>query len=187
MPRNKYQTHVEPYIELITSWREKGLTYEQIAEKLKIANSTLRKHADENPALSVALRASKEKLVANLKKSLWQEALGYEYEEIQETAEIVGNSDDKKVKPKPKKMRRTKTTKKMRGIPNLLIFALCNLAPDEFMRVDKEVDDKLNEALDEIKDLKERYSNDLIKQAFDVLYPNVAKKIEKEKAKDEKD
>src|SRR4030042_681223 len=86
MPKSKYPTHIEPNLKLITSWREAGKTEEQIAEKLKVACSTLREHKNMYPALMAALSTSKEKLVANLKKSLWEEALGYEYKRIDKEA-----------------------------------------------------------------------------------------------------
>jgi len=191
LPNDKYHSHVEPNLELITSWREAGFTERQISVKLHIAYSTFRKYRDREQALSAALRASKEKLVANLKKSLWQEAIGYDYSEVQEYMEV--NTDEEKEKEnnrkvKPKKIKKTITKKKARGVPSLLMFALCNLAPEDFTRADKTVDEKLNDAIDGINDLKERYSNDLIKKAFDVLYPNVSKKIEENKKKElEKD
>lgn len=38
--KNKYQTHVEPKLLLIEAWARDGLTIEQIAAKLSVANST---------------------------------------------------------------------------------------------------------------------------------------------------
>jgi len=159
LPRSKYKTHVEPHIELIKSWRESGLTLDQISEKLKIANSTIRKYADMHEALAAALMASKEKLVANLKKSLWQEARGYEYTEVQESSVVVNGQETGKEKI-------TKTTKKMRGVPNLLVFALCNLCPEEFKRIDKEVIKELEDKIDE----KFRLENSIFQKEFERLY-----------------
>ncbi len=159
MPKSKYETNIKPNLKLIVSWRERGLTYEQIAEKLKVAYSTLKKHESEQVDLSVALHTSKEKLVANLKRSLWEEALGYEYTEVQESSVTVNGQEIGKKKT-------TKTTKKMRGVPNLLVFALCNLAPEEFKRVDKEVIKELEDKIDE----KFRLENSIFQKEFERLY-----------------
>lgn len=183
MPKSKYDTHIKPNLQLIISWKEAGKTDEQVAEKLKVACSTLREHARAQPELSAALRASKEKLIANLKKSLWEEALGYEYDEIQEHAEIYKDADGKETKSQ--KLKRTKVRKKARGVPNLLIFALCNMCPEEFQRVDKEAVKDLEDKIDE--KINQNFSNDAIKKAFNVLYENSVKnKTEKEAGKNGK-
>jgi hypothetical protein len=160
MSKSKYYTHVEKKLELIRSWRESGLTERQIAEKLNIVYSTLQKYKTLHEDLTVVLQASKAKLVANLKKSLWQEAIGYEYTEVQESSVII---DGKEIGKK----KRTKTTKKMRGVPNLLVFALCNMAPEEFKRVDKEVIKELEDKIDE----KFRLENSIFQKEFEKLFP----------------
>lgn len=178
MPRSKYQTNIEPKLDLIRSWREAGKTYDQIAEKLGVANSTLRKHADENPALSAALRASKEKLIANLKKSLWEEALGYEYDEVQEYVE--GIADDNGKLKHTKKIKRTVTKKKARGVPNLLMFALCNLCPEEFQRLDKEASKELEERIEQERRAAQLYTDKAIVNAYYALYPHVKQSLKLE-------
>jgi len=183
MPKSKYPTHIEPNLKLITSWREAGKTEEQIAEKLKVACSTLREHKNMYPALMAALSTSKEKLVANLKKSLWEEALGYEYTEVQESAEIItGKDEDDNPNKKPKKLRRTKITKKFRGVPNLLIFALCNLAPDEFKRIDKEAMKEIEDKIAEDRRQAQSYTDEAIRRAYNSLYEDVTKTIKEKKA-----
>ena len=181
MPKSKYETHIEPNLKLIVSWRESGLTYEQIAEKLKVAHSTLKKHESEQVALSDALHTSKVKLIANLKRSLWKEAMGYEYTEVQESAEILTDKDGKP-NDKPKKLRRTKITKFCRGVPNLLIFALCNLCPEEFKRIDKEVMKEIEDRIAEDRKQAQSYTDEAIRRAYNSLYEVVDKKIKKEKA-----
>ena len=175
--KSKYETHIEPNLDLIKSWRESGKTIEQIAEKIGVANSTLRKHAEENPALSAVLRASKEKLVARLKKSLWEEALGYEYDEINEYVEGILDENGKLTNKK--KVKRTTTKRKARPVATLLVFALCNFCPEEFQRVDKEATREFEQKIEEERAASRNYTDVAILNAYHALYPHMAKKEEK--------
>lgn len=47
MAKSKYETHVLPYLEKITVWAREGATAKEIAGKLNIAYSTLRKYLDD--------------------------------------------------------------------------------------------------------------------------------------------
>lgn len=44
MSKNKYETHVLPYLDKITAWVQAGATEKEIAEKLHISPSTLKKY-----------------------------------------------------------------------------------------------------------------------------------------------
>lgn len=46
MAKSKYETHVLPNLERIEKWAKEGATAKDIAAKLKIAYSTLRKYID---------------------------------------------------------------------------------------------------------------------------------------------
>jgi len=168
--KSKYYTHVEPKLDLIEDWRQKGDTEEQISNKLGISYKSLNEYKLKFPQFTQVLRASKERLAINLKKSLWKEALGYEYEEVKKTEEksYLGN-----------KTKTEKTKKKFRGQPNLLIFALCNLLPDEFKRIDKEIIKELEDKIDE----KLEYNNDIFKKEFEKLFPKKNIKTDKETGK----
>ena len=69
MARSKYETHVLPKLDLIKDWRQSGKTERQIAELLNIHYSSVQKYKDMYNDFKIALQASKEKLVYNLKKS----------------------------------------------------------------------------------------------------------------------
>ncbi|MDD5651170.1 MAG: hypothetical protein PHF86_12275, partial [Candidatus Nanoarchaeia archaeon] len=166
---SKYETNIKPNFELIKSWREKGLTERQIAEKLKIHYSTLQKYKTQNEDLKRVLQTSKEKLVANLKKSLWEEALGYEYEETDKlvekkpfrlakrdkTGKILKDENGDTIFTTEYKevVKIRKVTRKARPVPTLLIFALCNLCPEEFKRQDKDVESQIDELTNDIREL----------------------------------
>lgn len=46
MAKSKYETHVLPNLDKITQWAKDGVTIKDIAAKLRIAYSTLRKYVD---------------------------------------------------------------------------------------------------------------------------------------------
>ena len=92
--RNRYATHVEPYLEDITEWIQLMDEY-QIAGQLGIAVSTFEKYKNEHPELCDALKDGKEKLTVQLKTTLKQKALGFKYTERKIT---LRNVDGKQVK-----------------------------------------------------------------------------------------
>lgn len=126
----KYQTHVEPYIETIIAWRKEGYTIEQIANKLGISKASLCAYGNKYIELMDALKTSKEYLVTKLKQSLYKKALGFEYEETKTSATV---EKDENGADKIGSKRRVEKTKKYYA-PDVaaLVFALCNLAPDEW-------------------------------------------------------
>lgn len=73
--RNKYYTHVEPKLDIIKGWRQDGLNEKQIAEQLDVGYSTFRDYKEKYPALSAVLSTSKEFLINELKKTVYQIAL----------------------------------------------------------------------------------------------------------------
>lgn len=166
--KSKYDSHVKPKLAEIENWREKGFSEEWIAAKLGVAYSSLSLYKLKYSELSEVLSKSKEKIGIKLKKALWREAEGYEYTEVHEDAELEPYYDEfGKLQHRVIKIRRKKIKKKCRPQQSLLIFALCNILPDEFKRIDKDVLDNLGEELE-----KRIFSSDKIKEAFKVLYPD---------------
>lgn len=79
--KNKYETHVKPYLEQIAEWYG-DLDEQQIAtEKLGIAVSTFENYKNQYPELRQALQNGRQNLVGELKTSLKKKAKGYYYEE----------------------------------------------------------------------------------------------------------
>lgn len=70
-----YETHIEPYLDLVRSMRIDGHKEEEIAERLGVSTSTFYKHKSEQKEFSDALKYSKETLVARLEQTLFQKAL----------------------------------------------------------------------------------------------------------------
>ena len=84
MPKNKYETHVKPYLEKIKTWVEQGAGQEEIARNLHIAESTfalyLRRGRDgEEPysELSALYAQACEEPDNNVEAALYKLACGY--------------------------------------------------------------------------------------------------------------
>ena len=112
MAKSKYESHVEPKLELIEAWARDGLTLEQIAHNLGIADSTIRKYRDRYEPLAAALARGREVCDIEVENALHKKALGYnatikkhykvkriEYDpetgkKISETEELVAVEDE---------------------------------------------------------------------------------------------
>ena len=122
--KNKYETHVKPYIDKIKMWKRDGYHEEQIAKMLGVAVSTFNLYKKSHSELSDTLKTGKEDLIADLEKTLYQKAKGVEYEEVKTVIEKDGQGKDKKKIEKTKKWIPPDTT--------ALIFTLKNLRPDKW-------------------------------------------------------
>ena len=77
MGKARYEEWLKPEGLLkIEGWARDGLIDKTIAEKMGIAYSTLREWRDKYPALSAALKKSKEIADRNVESSLYERALG---------------------------------------------------------------------------------------------------------------
>lgn len=73
--KSKYDTHVEPYLDLVKSMRIDGHTEEQIHKRLGIGHNAWNNYKNEHEELREALKMTKEGLVAKLEQTLFQKAL----------------------------------------------------------------------------------------------------------------
>ena len=78
MSKSKYESHVEPKLTLIEAWARDGLTLQQIAHNLGIADSTLRAYRDKNDALAAALARGAEVVDVEVENALLKKAIGYD-------------------------------------------------------------------------------------------------------------
>lgn len=130
MAKSKYESHVLPKLFLIECWARDGLTDEQIAKKLGISKTTLYKYLSEHFELSELLKKGKEVIDCEVENALLKRAMGYEYEEIQNSIE----DDAGKIKKKA-----VKTKKVLVPDVTAQIFWLKNRRPDKWR--DKPVGD----------------------------------------------
>lgn len=76
MAKGKYQEWLEPDgLILLEGWARDGLTIEQIAHNMGVADSTLRKWKGEHEAISAALKKGKEVVDFEVENALFKAAV----------------------------------------------------------------------------------------------------------------
>ena len=86
---SKYHSHVEPKLLLIEAWARDGLTVEQIAENLGVAEGTFYEYQKQYPELKEALKNGREVIDVMVENALLKAALGYDYRE-EELNKVTG-------------------------------------------------------------------------------------------------
>lgn len=86
--KNKYETHVKPYLADITRWYQ-DMTERQIAKKLGISVASFENYKIKYPELKECLKTGKETLVDDLKDSLRKKAKGFHYKETKRTYILI--------------------------------------------------------------------------------------------------
>lgn len=112
---------------IVLYFRRVGYSVEKIAEIIGCHKDTLYSWAKLHPELSVALKEGKDLSISTTADSLFKVANGFEYEEVEESVEMVDEDGEQKKKVKKRKMKKY--------IPpdvKAIIFYLCNRAPDEW-------------------------------------------------------
>ena len=105
-------------LNLIRSWKTRGLTNEQIAKNIGVTTTTLYKWQGQFIEFADALKRGREHAVAELENAAFKAAIGYEVEEVKRI--IVGSGGNRK--------ERIEQTKK--HIPpnhTMLIFLMKNI------------------------------------------------------------
>lgn len=78
--KNRYETHVQPFLEQVSEWY--GLLNErQIAKRLGVSVASFEKYKSQYSELCEALKKGRNHLVEDLKLTLKKKAQGYYYEE----------------------------------------------------------------------------------------------------------
>lgn len=133
MAKSKYETHVLPYLDRIETWAKAGATAKDIAAKLHIAYSTLRKYIDEGQegderyaALSDAFARGCEISDDAVETALYTRATGIAYEE--KTYERVLN----KATGQYEEVCTKRVTKFIPPDPTSAMFWLTNRRPDRW-------------------------------------------------------
>ena len=124
MAKGKYQEWLTPDgITRLEAWARDGLTLEQIAHNMGVADSTLRKWRDDHEAISAALKRGKEVVDIEVENALLKRALGYDYTE--ERVEVSKENGKKSVKT-------TQTVKLDRVLRDRADLWLKNRRPDRW-------------------------------------------------------
>lgn len=85
--KSKYYTHVEPYLEEIEKWLQ-TMTEAQIADKLGISYRSWSDYKTKHSQLSQCVIKGRQDLVTELRGKLIEKAMGFDYEETEETFEM---------------------------------------------------------------------------------------------------
>ncbi|MGM1047613.1 MAG: transposase [Bacillota bacterium] len=128
--KSKYLTHVEPKLLLIEAWARDGLTIEQIAQKVGVANSTFFDYKNKYPELSEALKKGQEVADVMVENSLFKRALGYRYDEVTKESDKVIDEESGKLKTVMVETKRV--TKEVQPDVTAQIFWLKNRRPDKW-------------------------------------------------------
>jgi len=143
--KNKYETHVKPFLDRIPFWRKDGMTEKQIADKLGIAEDTLHRYKNLYSEFSECLKKGRENLLEELKESLYKRAMGYKTEEVKQLI--------RKTRAGKEITEVEKYTKEVHS-DTCLIFALKNLDPENWRdRRELQQDIKLNKPVIIVDDI----------------------------------
>ncbi len=75
--KNKYETHVKPFLDIIASWSRNGAPEEEIAKKLDVAYSTFRQYKAEHEELQEVMRLQREHADLDIENALFKKAKGH--------------------------------------------------------------------------------------------------------------
>jgi transcriptional regulator with XRE-family HTH domain len=143
--KDKYESHVKPFLDRIPLWRKDGLTEEQIANKLGIDEATLYRYKNKFCEFCEALKKGKENLLEELKETLYRRAMGYKVEEVKHIIRKTKKGNDVQEVEKYTKEVHSDTC---------LIFALKNLDPENWRdRRELQQDIKLNKPVIIVDDI----------------------------------
>ena len=95
MAAGKYEEWLTPEkLTLLEAWARDGLTDEQIAKNMGIAESTLYAWKGKYPEFSDSLKKGKEVVDIQVENALFKRAMGYSYEEVTQERTKVGEDED---------------------------------------------------------------------------------------------
>lgn len=98
MARDKYTTHVKPFLDQIKDLKAHGATERQIANELNISYASFNNYKEKHKELKDVLLDANEKLISDIKGTLYRRATGYFVNEEKNTIinDSNGNITEKK-------------------------------------------------------------------------------------------
>lgn len=114
----------------LEAWARDGLTDEQIAKNMGIAESTLYAWKGKYPEFSDSLKKGKEVVDIQVENALFKRAMGYSYEEVTQERTKVGEDEDGLPIFEMQETRRV--TKEVQPDVTAQIFWLKNRKPKEW-------------------------------------------------------
>ena len=90
--KNKYETHVKPYLEQIKKWYLTE-TEGQIARRLGVSQDSFCAYKAQHPELAEAVLNGRENLITELKDTLRKKAQGFTYKETKRVLKKEGDRE----------------------------------------------------------------------------------------------
>lgn len=130
--KNKYDTHIAPHLDKIAKWVEQGATQAEVAKKLHIGKTTIKKYLalgeqgkEPYAAFAACFARACEVPDDNVEAAMYKRAVGIEYAEDTYCAEIGKDGEEKLVLSK-------RVTKYIPPDPTSAMFWLANRRPDRW-------------------------------------------------------
>lgn len=121
--KEKYNTHIKPYIKDITKWIREGIPEYAIYKKLGVDDNTFVKYKNTKKELKEAIIKGQQQLKLHIKSMLFKRCSGYTYTETKTYISKNGNKEIKRIE---------KTEKQVNPSDTAIIFALKNLDPENW-------------------------------------------------------
>lgn len=148
--RGKYKDWLEPEkLILLEGWARSGLSNQQIADNIGIAEKTFYEWINKHSKISESIKKGKEVADFEVENAMYKAAMGYEVEEVKTTFEDTDNGQRKRIE---------KTKKYIAPNVTAQIFWLKNRKSDEWRdRVEQHIDanvttNKLDDILKQLGD-----------------------------------
>lgn len=133
MSKSKWETHVEPKLELVEAWARDGVSEKDIAHNLAVSYNTFRGYKDAHPALLAALTRGKDYvdnvIVVN---AYLRRATGYTTEETRREYKYMSNPDTGVMERVL--VKESVQEVHIAGDARAMEFWLCNRQPDKWHR-----------------------------------------------------
>ena len=146
--RGQYKDWLEPEkLTLLEGWARSGLSNQQIADNIGIAEKTFYEWINKHSKISESIKKGKEVADFEVENAMYKSAIGYEVEEVKTTFEDTGNGQRKRIE---------KTKKYIAPNITAQIFWLKNRKSDEWRdRVEQHIDanvttNKLDDILNQL-------------------------------------
>lgn len=92
--KNKYESHIKPYLEEIAKWAEEGLTEATMIKNLGVSHTTFYEYKSLHTELADAIKKGRAPLISRIRGALVKRAEGFKYEEKKtytKVDEVSGN------------------------------------------------------------------------------------------------
>lgn len=95
--KEKYTSHIKPYLKEIEQWLHEGSTEAHICQKLGVHVSTWSEYKLKYSELTEAIKRGRQNLILDLKSSLYKRAMGFHEDESEGRREVGADGKDKLV------------------------------------------------------------------------------------------